>query len=160
MRTTDQERANAALEALDTCMTAHLQGDLVSAEFAMHTVIGLVHIDGDYRARHRLAFLTFALAKIVGEEIAAKYGVPGSSWLIRRNAGGEAFDDLPDGAQIAVTCVVSCLNDDEEGAAEVLADVANRSGDGAKRLAEMLGALVALHTQTHRGPAPPWLGDN
>ena len=134
-----------AIRALGATLAAHRDGDSSGALVALADVITIASHDGEHAARHRLAWLSTALATMTAEQRLRGQPRAGGPWAIDANAGPVPFDDLPEPERVALTAVVTSMNGDDDGATHLLHEYAHTTGAAA--IAETLANLVVMHTR-------------
>jgi hypothetical protein len=150
-----QERTSQfeTLLALGRVLCAHIDGDTPAVATEMKDLLDRVHTDGEEVARYRFWWLSLALANMTSDALIRQYGPGGGVFAIFNDARPIHFDELPECNQIAVTAVVACMNDDDDGAARLLREYT--SAAFCAQVAEMLSTLVSLHTAAARCERPP-----
>lgn len=133
------------IRALGATLAAHRDGDTTASLVALADVITLASNDGEYAARHRLAWLSTALATMTAEQRLRGQPRVGGPWAIDAHAGPVPFDDLPESERVALTAVVTSMNGDDDGTTHLLHDFAHATGAAA--IAETLANLVVMHTR-------------
>lgn len=133
------------IRALGATLAAHRDGDHTAALVALADVITIAGRDGEYAARHRLAWLSTALATMTAEQRLRGQPRAGGPWAIVADAGPVPFDDLPEPERVALTAVVTSMNGDDDGTTHLLHQYAHATG--AHAIAETLANLVVMHTR-------------
>lgn len=147
--TEDRTAAFEAVCALSSCLSAHLADDEPAVLAAMRDLLVRVHADGEDAARHRLAWLSIALASLTAESMCKQYGPGGGVFAIFNQAREIPFDRLPEWDQVAVTAVVANMNGDVDGASHLIREYAEAATCG--QLTEMLTTLIPIYTTAERG---------